>query len=74
MDNQKLKHSSKYYLYRVNYDWVKLQNTFSSAKRVVQTLADITGKNIFLYFVNYDDEIYFVREIKSCQTIKSVKK
>lgn len=73
-ENQILKHSSKYYLYRVNNEFVKLEDNFCVVKRTIQTLADISGKNIFLYYVNYFDEIYFVREIKSMYNNKTISK
>lgn len=37
------------------------------SRRLVQTLADISGKDKFLYSINYDGEIYFVRKIKCVQ-------
>lgn len=74
MVNKDYSNVAKYYLYRVNDRFIKLVESSNAAKRFVQTLADLTGQNIFLYYVNFYDEVYFVREIKSCQKFKSLKK
>lgn len=46
---------------------VVLDKSFKESKRIVKTLADLSGRDLFLYSINIYGEIYHVRKIVSIQ-------
>lgn len=56
-----------YYGYTANGKIVTMCTTYKKARQFVKTLADMTGKDMYLYSINDMYEIYFVRKIRSCR-------
>lgn len=63
------------YGYIVNNQLILLPPNFKKAKKLIQSLADIRGKDMYLYSLNLEGEIYFCRKIvcvqnKCMETVK----
>lgn len=55
------------YGYIANHQLILLPPNFKKAKNLVQTLSDIRGKNMYLYSLNLEGEIYYCRKITCVQ-------
>lgn len=65
--NDLLSRFPAFYGYTINSKLVVLQKNFKVSKTIVKTLADMLGKDLYLYSINQDMEIYHVRRIVCVQ-------
>lgn len=55
------------YGYIANRKLFLLSPNFKKAKKLVQTLSDLQGKDMYLYSLNLEGEIYYCRKITCVQ-------